>query len=329
MKPSRIVRLIELIGLLQSGLGHNASQLAQECGVSRRTVFRYLEVLRDAGVPLIYDEQRQSYRLAASFVLPPTSFTPEEALALVVLCSELGTDAGVPFQSAARSAAVKLQGSMPPKLREQLSDLAQGIKIRLDARAQLVNGAATYDQLLGAIAGRRCVRIRYDSLTEWQEIGTKLSPYQLLFSRRSWYVVGRSSLHRSTRTFNIGRIKSLEPLDDTFEIPRGFSLERYLGNAWHLIPEPGPDRHVVVRFNKKVARNVAEVVWHRTQRIENRPDGSIDFHVDVSGLNEISWWIAGYADQAMVLEPPELRDLLLQRSRNLVARYEGRETVES
>ena len=112
------------------------------------------------------------------------------------------------------------------------------------------------------------VRIRYRSLSERQEISTRLSPYRLLFSRRSWYVIGRSSLHRATRTFNLGRIRSIEMLEDRYRVPRGFSIERYLRNAWHLIPEPGPDREVVVRFSPMVAQNVAEVLWHKTQRAE-------------------------------------------------------------
>ena len=85
------------------------------------------------------------------------------------------------------------------------------------------------------------MRIRYNSLQEGKKIVTRLSPYHVFFSRRSWYVVGRSSLHRGKRTFHLGRILQIETLDDTFQIPRGFSIERYLGNAWHMIPERGRD----------------------------------------------------------------------------------------
>ena len=67
-----------------------------------------------------------------------------------------------------------------------------------------------------------------------------------------------------------------------------------------MIPEKGRDSEVVVRFSKLVAQNVAEVNWHKTQRLAWRDDGTLDFHVTVSGLNEISWWILGYGDQAEV-----------------------------
>ena len=70
-----------------------------------------------------------------------------------------------------------------------------------------------------------------------------------------------------------------------------------------------------------VAQNVAEVVWHKTQRAEFNTDGTLDFHVTVSGLGEISWWILGYGDQAEVIEPAELRELVVRRAKNLLARY--------
>jgi proteasome accessory factor B len=144
----------------------------------------------------------------------------------------------------------------------------------------------------------------------------------LLFSRHSWYAIGRSSLHREVRTFNVGRIREMRVLEERFDLPRAFSVERYLGNAWHLIPD-GPDQDVVVRFRPLVARNVAEVVWHKTQRLTWRDDGALDFQVRVAGLQEISWWIMGYGDQAEVLKPARLRQMIAERATRVVDLYNG------
>jgi proteasome accessory factor B len=290
--------------------------------VSRRTIFRDLDVLRQSGVPLLFDENQQRYRIPSDYYLPPTNFTPEEALALIVLCSDLGEHSHLPFFRPAHSAALKLESSLPDRLRRQLRSPSSAIKIRLEPSNQLAAHERIYDQLVDALAQRRCVRIGYRSPIE-PEISTKVQPYRLLFSRRSWYLIGRSSLHRSVRTFNVGRITRLEPLDDAYEIPRGFSLGRYLRNAWHLVPEPGPDQDVIVRFSKLVAQNVAEVAWHKTQQLHFNDDGTLDYQVTVSGLNEMSWWILGYGDQAEVLEPDELRKLIAQKAARLVQIYNG------
>ena len=100
MKISRIVRLIQIIGMLQSGSGLHASAIAQECGVSRRTIFRDLETLRAAGVPLTYNDELSEYRIPGSYFLPPTNFTAEEALAVMLLCYQLGKSLSVPLPAA-------------------------------------------------------------------------------------------------------------------------------------------------------------------------------------------------------------------------------------
>ena len=322
MNLSRLERLLKIIGLLQNAPGHNGSSLAVECGVSRRTIFRDLDALRTAGIPLQYDDELQRYRIAGTQFLPPTNFTAEEALAVIVLCHELGDATRIPFYGPARSACMKLQAALPSRLREQLGEIRSSIKIRLQPSNPLDGQKPYYEQLVDAISAKRCLRMRYGSLTEWEEIGTKLSPYQLLFSRHSWYVIGRSSVHRATRTFNVGRITHLEPTGDRFKVPRGFTLDRYLRNAWHLIPESGGDEKVTVRFSPMVAQNVAEVSWHKTQRTKYNDDGTLDFHVTVSGIHEIAWWILGYGDQAKVLRPAKLRDLVVSRARRMLQQYE-------
>jgi len=88
----------------------------------------------------------------------------------------------------------------------------------------------------------------------------------------------------------------MEALTKRYTIPRSFNLDRHLGNAWRLIPDTGPDSHVVVRFTPFVAQNVAEVKWHRSLRTKLLPDGRLEFRATVSGLTEICWWILRYGD---------------------------------
>ncbi len=286
-------------------------------------MFRDLDALRMAGVPVEFDPARERYHVAPGHLLPATNFTPDEALALIVLCHELGDRRNLPFFDAARRAAVKLQASLPARLHDALRRAAESVQIHLPQTNPLLAKSPIYQQLLGALADRRAVRIRYRRPGETEVLQTKVLPYRMLFSRRSWYLIGRSSIHRATRTFNVGRILDLAVLDDAYRIPRGFSIDRYLRNAWHLIPEPGPDREVTVRFAPRVAENVAEVTWHKTQRLQMLPDGSLDYHVTVSGLREISWWILGYGDQAEVLKPPELRRIVAGHVGRLAEVYAG------
>jgi predicted DNA-binding transcriptional regulator YafY len=321
----KIRRLLSLLERLQSGRTHSAPQLAALCGVSRRTVFRDLSTLQQAGIRVLYDAARQGYWIPAQSYLPPADLTLAETLSLLLLAQEAGArDRGIPFQEVARDAALKLQSNLPERLRAEADDLLATQAIHSEPLADLSNGRQHYRRLLEGATGRKKIRLEYQSFAEQAVIRTLVSPYQMLFRRHAWYVIGRSSLHRSVRTFHLGRIISSAATEDGFEIPPRFSLKRYLGNAWNLIRERAARTDVTIRFQPLVAQNVAEVCWHATQKIAWNDDGTMDFTATVDGIQEISWWVQSYGDQALVLSPQSLRDLIAGRARNLVRRYSGK-----
>jgi len=324
MKDKRITRLVKLLQMLQVGRGQNAAGLAEACGVGRRTMFRDLEALRAAGVPLEFDVQAQRYSIPRGYFGPPTDMTVDEALAIWALANSVGNRPQLPLYEAAHTALAKLERSLPPPVRHKFRKIARSIRLLPQKVGSLAVKSTIYQSLVEAIEKRRSVEMEYASLTEWERITTKLRPYQLMFCQHSWYVIGRSSLHREIRNFNLARIESLKLSNERFSVPKSFDMEQRLGNAWNMIPEPGRDSHVVIKFGSLVARNVAEVNWHKTQRTRLLPDGSLVYQATVSGLNEIAWWILGYGDQAEVLRPAKLRRLIAQRVRNMAAMY-GRE----
>lgn len=320
---SKIRRLLNLLERLQSGRQHNSRELAELCGVSRRTVFRDLKTLQDSGVPVQYDPARYGYWVNATTYLRPTDLSMDETLSLILLAEELGgTENGIPFQATAQQASVKLLSNLPVHLREYTGELLSKFQIQTEPRAQLAAARQHYETLVAGLTEGRRVRAVYRSLFEQSRIKTLISPYRLHYQRRSWYVIGRSSLHRAIRTFHLGRFLETELTNDAYRIPPRFSLNRYFGNAWSMIRERGKRTRVVVRFRPLVASNVAEVAWHRTQHVTWQPDGSLDFQVTVDGINEISWWILGYGDQAEVLEPPELIELMRSRISSMAATYD-------
>jgi predicted DNA-binding transcriptional regulator YafY len=312
-----------LVELLSAGRPQTAAALAEECGVSRRTLFRDLAVLRDAGLPVIFDDERHGFVLNRPSYLRPTEFTVPEALALISLAEARGQrQPRIPLQRHARSAALKLLSNLPNRLRDHIGRLADRIQIEIGPLNVAAVGERFHDDLLRAIHERQRVRICYDSFYEGHVIRTLLSPYCLHFHRRSWYVIGRSSLHRAVRTFNTGRIVALEAVDSSYDIPTRFRIDRYFGDAWSMIRDARSRHQVVVRFQPKVARNVAEVLWHRSQQLVWSSDGSsLEFRVTVEGLDEITWWVLGYGKEAEVLKPPELRRILKEHTRAMAAIY--------
>ncbi len=319
MAEDKLNRLLKLLAVLQTGRP-SVETLCTVCNVHRRTVFRDLETLKRCGFVINFDKGQQRYSVVHNAVLPELQLTLDEAIALITLCFESGDEIHIPFFQAARSAAIKLQGLLPPSVADQLGRIGNAMRIKPEPVNPLTEAQTVFEAIRRAHQRRCAIRITYKSPVQ-PEIRTLLHPYHLLFNRRSWYVIARSSLHREVRTFHVGRIVAFEETDTTYQIPRGFTLQKYFRNAWNLVPESGPDHEVVVRFSSLVGQNVAEVAWHPTQRVLTNEDGSVDFHVTVSGLNEISWWILGYGKEAEVLQPPALRELLRNHVAEMTKRY--------
>ena len=80
---------------------------------------------------------------------------------------------------------------------------------------------------------------------------------------------------------------------------------------------------MVIKLGGEVAGNVDENAWHKTQQTMFESDGSLIFEVDVDGIEEISWWVLGYGDQAQVIDPPELRKMIADRVAGMHRHYSG------
>src|SRR5690348_16859237 len=109
---SRVHRLLRLITLLQSGRTLSVGDLVLELGVSRRTLFRDLNMLEMAGVPYYHDGDA-GYRIAQSFFLPPVNLTVPETLGLLALGKAAAAQRGKPLMGGALSAISKLTATMP------------------------------------------------------------------------------------------------------------------------------------------------------------------------------------------------------------------------
>lgn len=321
--PNRILRLLKIVSLLQLGQPVTAGVLSEECGVSRRTIFRDIDNLRSTGLKIFYDADAQCYTFEQASFLLPTDLTVDEALALIVLCQDLADcKTGIPHLQPARTAAFKLASVLPRAIRSSVNEWIATHEIQIGPRANLEQTGQLFEDLRYALKMRHPLQIEYESFAEGEVIKTRLSPYSFYYGARSWYVIGRSSIHRQVRTFHLKRFRSATILTKhTYKIPARFSLDQFFGNAWRMIRNRKEKHHIVIEFSALVAGNVREVQWHRTQRIESLHDGKIHFHADVEGLSEIVWWILGYGDHAKVIEPEPLRNRIKQVAQKMVRMY--------
>ncbi|MEK6675524.1 MAG: WYL domain-containing protein [Planctomycetota bacterium] len=324
MRTKRVERLLRLIQSLQAGRQRTVDEISKAVGVSRRTVFRDLEMLSRAGIVFTFDRDTQRYSAGESTLLPPVSLTHSEALAVLLAMRFSFVRQLIPDADAAASAGLKIESLIPATLRDHCGRLLNRMRIFPQPAS---DAAPIGDSLLlvqQALARQVKIKVRYDSYYDRKVLDLILHPYHLIYIHRGWYLIAFSELHTQVRTFKVERLLQSRSLDVGFRIQPTFNIDQYFGNAWLMIRG---DRlfHVKILFSPKVAANVDEIAWHKTQRSSYQDDGSLLFEVDVEGIQEIIWWILGYGEHAVVLEPLELREAMIQHVRRLAETYLDRD----
>lgn len=320
MSISRIYRLLRLVTMLQGRRGYSADELADELQVSRRTIFRDLNMLEMARIPYYYDPQCAGYHISRHFFLPPINLTLTESLAILLLAGRLRSTSRLPLMSEAASAAVKVEGALPRSVREHVGSVLEHLHMGLAPTSRHEGLEPTFHDLTHAIGGRRVCRLVYISFHEKRQIRLAVEPLRLAFVNRAWYLIAYSRDHKETRTFKLGRIRKLTVTEETFPPREEVEPERLFGDAWSMIPE-GKLYDVHLHFEEKVAGNVAEVQWHPSQQVEWNDDGSIEFRARVDGLGEITWWVLGYGDQVEAVAPAQLRRRVAAVAANVARRH--------
>lgn len=319
---TRVHRLLKIISLVRAHPGMTPARLSSECAVGERQIFRDLKELQAAGIPIAFDHSVNGYRVAGDCFLPPVQLTAEEALALSVLCEHIAQPEQIPFTKPAWAALTKIHATLPDSVRAEVADVVGSVVVRT-AQAMPSDGYDTvYEQVQRAIARKRTLRCRYESLNpdtpENEEFD--FEPYALFFSVRAWYTVGYHSGRDAIRSLKLNRFASIAHTERPYEVPADFSLDAHLANAWRMMPAD-QDYQVVIRFHPTFAETVTETRWHRTQEVEFEADGAAIFKCTVSGLDEIVWWVLSMGPNCEVISPPELRSRVRDLAQNTADLY--------
>ncbi len=312
---SDLHRLLLIITLVQSGRRISPGSLAEQCGVTKRTIFRDIEKLKLTGIPITFDHVLDTYHIDGDFYLQPLQLTADEALALTAMCEHVAGSGQIPFLRPAARALEKIRAQLPAQLDADLASVTSHLVIQTAPATPADGHADVYERIRTAISTRTALECEYESPRRKSTERFTFEPYALFYGVRAWYAIGRHGGHDEVRCL---KLKRFGPISDTgmkYRIPAGFSVRAYLGNAWAMVPGT-KDYEVELCLDATVAELLADTRWHATQDIEDHEDGSATFRCTVSGLDEIVWWVLSLGPSCRVIRPKALAD----RVRELAAR---------
>ncbi len=309
MRNAEVIRQWKILKTIEAGRYTTAADMAEEHGVTERTIRRDLEALQEAGFPL-YDERsegRKVWRLIEGYRQRLNqTFTLSELAALYFgrnLMSFLG---GSPFARDLESAFEKIREALPAKSLPYLSRIQDLFSARPDPMKDYSKKRDVIAALIDAVLHQRKARLEYFSFNSRKTKAYLIDPYRVVYYHGGLYLYARVEEYAEVRTFAVERISRIEVLDQSFEAPKDFNVSEYAKGAFGIAG--GKPEEVEVAFDATLAGYIRERAWHESQRLEERPDGSVLLRMSVAPGWELKSWIKGFIPHVKVLAPARLRD---------------------
>ena len=297
---TQIKRLLGLLDHLQSDEAHNARQLAEKVGVSRRTLFRDLRALEKLGFEVRYDERAGRYVVEGD----------REALAG-------GTDGGTDQLKTLMDLGQRLESS-PNDFNDRIAELPSLIELRASH-----DGASNEGEVFGAIVQSLCLRRKLRIMRTAGGDSSQVqsvTPLRLTFSQAAWHMIGDVD-GVGPVAVPIREILRADVTDEAFKMPPAAEIEAVTDAAFSDANDDDSLDEVVVRFSSQVARDVAERRWFRSQELEWLDDGSLELRTNGGHAARVLQWVLSFGADASVVKPEMLRTRVADHVSQMAEKY--------
>ena len=296
----QINRLLEIVYVLLRQKTVTAKDLAARFNVSQRTIYRDVDTLSLAGIP-IYTEKGKGggISLLPEFVLSKSILSEQEQNEILSALHGLSNVKTAETHQVLQKLSSVFNKSAANWLEVDFSDWGY-------------QNGHFFGSFKTAILERRIAEFDYYS-TYGDKTRRRIEPMQLWFKSKSWYIKGFCLLRQDVRLFKLTRIKDLTVTDEFF-------AER---NLLATAPNPGPDDHQKqdVALTLKIAPEMTYRVLDEFFEAEKQSDGSFIVNVTWPEDDWVYGFILSFGEHIEVLEPEHIREIIKNKMLKAVKGY--------
>jgi predicted DNA-binding transcriptional regulator YafY len=325
----KIERLLAITLLLQARGKMTAQRLASILGVSPRTIYRDIDALSLAHVPIAMDYgPGGGYYLPANYHFDAAIFTREEAVSLVLGVDMAGTYSLFADDDGLHRALFKLEAALPEEYRADIQAAREHILFDTTAWDGDAPGGAYLESIRSAVLEARRLEVLYPTTPRsgmpclrWLRLDPYGLVYKGLMSRQMrtgvWYLVAFCHASQQIETFRVGYIQDLRLRPERIQPRPDFDLQTYWKQARQHLEEKQEPLALTLRV-KPSAR-------HRLRGnysvLREEADGSALVRVQRESLQEAVAYALSLGSEAVVLNPARVRAAVLSAAEEIVALY--------
>jgi predicted DNA-binding transcriptional regulator YafY len=318
----RASRLLSILLALSVRGRVSAADLAAELEVSTRTIYRDIDALSAAGVPVHATRGRDGgFQLLDGYRTRLTGLTGDEAESLF-FAGMPGPAAELGLGAVMTAAQLKLLAALPPELQERAE--RSGRLFHLDTAGWFRGEDRTphLATLASAVWEGRRVAARYREGPK--VVRRTLDPLGLVFKAGAWYLVARRSV--GMRVYRVSRFASARILEQTFERPPDFELASYWAESSERFVRERPRFDARIRMRRVGLRYLRGIVHPDGRALldeaaKGAPDELVELSVPFDQLEYAYRELLTFGGDVEVLDPPELRERLRNAAQEVLALY--------
>jgi predicted DNA-binding transcriptional regulator YafY len=320
----RTERLYKIDQLLNERRAVAMDILEEELGISKSTVTRDLEYMRDRlNAPIIWDRALRGYVFdhsqpgAQRYALPGLWFNDQEIFALLTmyqLLSNLGNGLLTPHINPLLARLTMLLGSQ-----EDSADEIRN-RIRILHMASRTERPESFEIVASGTIKRKRLQFVYRARYNDRGKERRVSPQRLVHYRDNWYLDGWCHLSKGLRTFSIDRISEAKILEQKSRDVSEKTLHRELAGGYGIFSGKA-DKRAKLRFSPRQARWVASENWHPKQSGQFEKGGYYLLEFPYSNDTELVMDILKYGSGVEVISPSTLRNAVKRQLKAAVSQY--------
>lgn len=312
---NRIDRLNAILIHLQGKPRVPLEELEERFEVSRRTIFRDVKSLMDAGVP-IGGDAGEGYFIVEGYHLPPVVFNKEEASAILLGAKFIEKRADSTTVEAFQKAMYKIKAVLKYSDKEFLDNLDERITIQAGGRLQEFPDSHIAEIQM-AIATNRLISITYYSQYNDSTTQREVEPLGMVFYSSRWHLIGFCRLRQDLRDFRADRIQKVKILSETIDPNKHPNYLEFLNDT--LI---GTDANeAIIKCTPMIERFMGEQKYTMGFVEQKRVADGFEMKFVTPHYDYFARWLMMYGDQVEILSPSELQGIAATRAKELLEHH--------
>jgi len=315
----KLERLMTITILLLNRKRIQAQELADRLEVSLRTVYRDLDTLGQAGIPIVsYTGMEGGYEIMDSFRLDRQLLSFDELTALSTALR--GLESTKAYDDSNMDLLLSKVGAMVAQAEQGRAGAGEGERIHIDFTPWKNSNEdrTRYDSLRQAVNNRKLLRFKYTS-RKGEEQEREVEPMTLVLKTYSWYLHGYCRLRGDYRIFKLSRIRELAVQSETF-VRRAEPLAQ-IKDQWVNPQESDKQEVIPVVFRFKASAAVSVMDRFDESEIERLPDGTLIVRSIYPNEKWLITSVLHYATDVIVLEPADIAAKIRQAALDIAAQY--------